>query len=223
MTGGQLVVTCPNCSVTGPVRSLSVIGSSVEFVCDHCGARTRIASYGEDDAAAQSAINFDSDTERGGKPNLTPPASPIASDPRRTDKLAVVEGVATLPAELAQRYRDVVNGGDDLEQHRALVHDASVARQLEHAGVIYRFRLQRLPDDAVAREMRELVMQLAMAELTSDRGARPDADRNRRLGLFAAVLFAVLALMTSVYIAAKCCLPAPDEFDDQVTTDPVGR
>ena len=223
MTGNHLVATCPACSAVGPARSLSVIGSSIEFVCDRCGARTRLASYGADDTPAQSAIDFDSDTERGGKPNLTPPAGGVARDPRLADKLAVVEGVATLAPDLATRYLEIVRSGDQLEQHRALVNFASVSKRLEQMGVIYRFRLQRLPDDTVAREMRELVMQLAMAELASGHAKRPGQTTSSRVGLVAAILFIVLGLAASFYLLVKAFQPPPELDDEEAIEAPVSQ
>lgn len=223
MTTARLVVTCPACAAVGQARSLSVIGSSIEFVCDRCGARTRVASYGADDPAAQGAIDFDSDTERGGKPNLTPTAAAAASDPRLADKLAVVEGVATLSPDLAARYLEIVRGGDQVEQHRALVQSASQSKRLEQMGVIYRFRLQRLPDDSVAREMRELVMKLAMAELAATHTTSAAPTSQRRIGLIAAIIFTVLGLAASIYIVSRGFSQIDVPLDDEEVTAPAGE
>ncbi|MBN2362437.1 MAG: hypothetical protein JXR83_23495 [Deltaproteobacteria bacterium] len=208
MTSARLVFSCPVCSAVGPARSLSVVGSSVQIVCDCCGAATRISSYGADDDPSQAEIDFGADTERGGQPPATPTAS-AGADPLLKDKLAVVDGVATLPPELAQRYRDIVRAGDRLEQHRKLVQSASVTDQLEPLGVIYRFRLERLPADPIASEMRELVMQQALARLATSRSAGRDVSTAHRVGQMAAVLFALLSAAALVYIGLRACASQP--------------
>ena len=204
MTRVRPEVRCPLCGQLAHAAWLRNGEGEVELGCASCGAAVRYPTFEreQEPAAAQEPA----------RPPTQPPAQERAratapeTGPSTEALLAAMEVVEQLPDELATRYRRVVEQGDQRSDHHALVQYAATTQQLKPLGLIYRSRLEAFPEDAIAAEMRERLVGVAIAALgppaTHDEASR-QVKKWTTAGAVVFFLFS-MAIATSFMLRTGC-------------------
>jgi len=180
--------------------------------------REKPISLPQSNAAAPVSLSLGPAATAPTAASAAAPAAPTAPtavpavatpSPQHAELLAVVDRIATVPPELAARYRKVVEGGDQIEAHRALLQQASAADQLNQLGLIYRYRLERSPQDRTAAQMRDRLLAAAMASLGPTTKPQEVVRKTRRFGAIGAGIFLLLCglFAASLLLRSGCFGP----------------
>jgi hypothetical protein len=108
---------------------------------------------------------------------------------------AVVDGTLKPSPPLADAWRALAARWTDGPEHVRFLRQAAAGEELAAAGHLYRIRLARAPEDAVARQSLEAAVKLAsapvsVAALRQDTAAAPSSRRAKAVAMAAVLLLA---------------------------------
>lgn len=108
---------------------------------------------------------------------------------------AVVDSALKPSAALAQAWRALATRWGEAQEHQRFLRQASASSELTAAGHLYRIRLARAPDDAVARTSLAAAVKLAsapvsVAALRKQPAASPSTRRAKAVAIAAVMLLA---------------------------------
>lgn len=104
------------------------------------------------------------------------------------------------PSEtVTEAWRELAARWEDPAAHERMVTLAVAHGELASLGRLYRIRLARAPEDAVARQGRdEVVSRAAVVALATERSAVPGSSLKRMKGVGVVVMFVVVAVLAAL-------------------------
>ncbi len=207
-------VECPNCRHTAQVQSLRLRGTHLAWTCPACG---RSVSIPVEQESPDEHPPEPSERPTGGDSEARcPKCGAPRTDRPDCPRCGLVyenwsEDLLDLPGELADAWETLSERYHDPEAHEAFVALARRLLRLDAAALFYRRRLERNPEDTIARTRLDAIARLVEAEALRPSGRPTRRSRLARTLLWGLVLLGLALLLYLLLTTTPATRPTTEE------------